>query len=723
MADFVFEIGTEELPARFQPSVESELRDKFTTGLQGAGLPFERLEVFGTPRRSVVYISGLAAQTALGEELVMGPPVRVAFDAEGKPTKAGEGFARTQGVDIAQAFKVNNEKGEYLAVRKQTGGESAMDFFTRFCPEVLNTLNFPKRMRWGSGSFSFARPLRWLLILLDDQIVPVEVGGVKSGRLTHGHRVHGPGPFELDTAVNYFELMRVKCQVIVSAAERRAMIVAQGNELAALAGGKVLWKDSLLDEVQGLCEHPVPLLGSFDPSFLEIPSEVLITSMEVHQKSFGLVRADTDPGDPAQPVLAGELMPHFLTVLNMRPKSEALVRKGWERVLRARLEDGRFFWKADLASGFDVWLDKLDKVIFLAQLGSMGDKTRRLSQLSGWLAERLLEQTGGHAAEGLVAADAARAGRLAKADLVSEMVGEFDTLQGVMGGIYALRKGESPAVAGALAEQYLPAGPDSPLPQSLGGAILSIADKADTLAGCFSLGHVPTGAADPFGLRRCALGIARIIEDRKLRLDVAEIFQKALDEYLEESLDSHNPMVGKYSPGKVLEDLKEFFALRLKNHFIAQGAETLFVEAILAAGSGDAWAAGARLAALRRFSARPDFGAAVLTFKRAANIIRKQGQEMELDGKFRADLLQEEAEKQLAASLEKLMPTFDKLWAEDRFDDLFDLLYELKPGVDNFFSKVMVMAEDKELRHNRLNLLQALVNCLRKLADFDALQM
>lgn len=694
MSDFILEIGVEELPARFLQGLEAELDQKFTAAFEEAALRHGGIRVFSTPRRSVVYVTDMAAGSDEREEDVTGPPVKVAFGPDGALTKAGEGFLRTQGVDIKDTFRVNTDKGEYLAVRKKIGGVPAERILAEACRVIVAGLGFPKRMRWGSGDFTFARPLRWLLALLGDQIIPFEVGGVASGRETRGHRVHGHGPHSLDTASGYFSLMREKGGVTVDAAERRSVIVEQGNALAAKAGGTVLWKDSLLDEVQGLTEHPVPLLASFDPSFLEVPAEVLITSMESHQKSFGLKDAD------------GKLMPHFLTVLNITPKDVELVRKGWERVLRARLEDARFFWKSDLSSGFDNWLERLDKVIFLDKLGSMGDKTRRVSILSGWLAERL----GGVSVE-----DAKRAGRLSKADLVTEMVGEFDTVQGIMGSIYAARKGENDTVAKALAEQYLPAGPDTPVPSTLCGAIISMADKADTLVGCFGLGHIPTGAADPFALRRAALGIARIMEQCKLRFPVRELFAKAQEAY--------GAKDWKLQPAEALARLDEFFALRLKNYFIGKGEETLLVEGALGAGCDDVWAASARLAALGRFSSRPDFAESVLTFKRAANIIRKQGQAANLDGNYRKELLREPAESAFAQSLDKLLPDFEALWAKDDFDSLFDLLYQYKPAVDAFFDGVMVMAEEPELRLNRLNLLKALVSCLSRLADFDALQM
>lgn len=698
MPVFILELGTEEIPARFLPAQEKELSARFSATLIEAGLEYGAFTITSTPRRQVVYIADVAPRSRESEDVVTGPPVRVAFDADGNPTKAGLGFAKTQGVDFSATFTQKTGKGEYLAAKVKSGGESAMQIFERICPAIINGLSFPKRMHWDDSGFLFARPLRWVLALLDGDIVPFKVGAIESGRSTRGHRVLGVGPWELDNAKNYFELIRDKGKITASAKERSEIILSGGNALAEKSGGKILWKDSLLEEVTGLTEHPVPMLGSFDPSFLEVPREVLLTSMESHQKSFGVEGKD------------GKLLPHFLTVLNITPRGDELVRRGWERVLRARLEDARFFWHTDLNSNFDAWLERLDKVIFLAGIGSMGDKTRRIGKLAEWLAQSCKAD-----GNGVSPADASRAGRLSKADLVTEMVGEFDTLQGVMGSIYAAKKGENAVVSAALAEQYLPAGPESPLPESMCGALVSMADKADTLAGCFGLGLVPTGTADPYALRRCALGIARIIVEKKLRLDVRELFKKALEFYGERQW--------KLAPPEALEKLNDFFSLRLKNYFTGKGAETLLAEAVISAGFGDVWDASRRLEALRRFAAKPDFEQAVLTFKRPANIVRKQGENAGLDGKFDSALLREAAEKELAGDLEKLMPKFRAHYASGEYDALFDLLYQLRPVVDGFFTDVMVMCEDEKLRKNRLNLLYALVAELKGLADFDAMQV
>lgn len=418
------------------------------------------------------------------------------------PSKALEGFARTNGVEVKDVYTIKTPKGEYVAVKKTVGGRGAGDILADVCPGIISGVPFAKRMRWGTSSFTYARPMHWILALLDDSVVSFEVGPVKSGRTTRGHRIHGAGPFEVPSASDYVDVVTKKGGLVLDGAERRRIIIEGADRQAKAVGGRVLYTEGLLNEVCGLVEHPVPLLGDFDKIYLEVPREVLVTSMQVNQKSFGLEDS------------AGNLLPHFVTVLNLTPPDVELVKHGWERVLRARLEDARFFWHEDLKNSFDKWLEELEHVVFIRGLGTMGDKTRRLEKLCRAIAEKC---------DPAVADNAARAGRLSKADLVTNMVGEFDTLQGVMGGIYAKRMGENDAVASAVSEQYLPAGPDSPLPVSATGAILSIADKVDTMAGCFGLGLIPTGAADPNALRRCALGIIRIVREFGFSLDMRDL--------------------------------------------------------------------------------------------------------------------------------------------------------------------------------------------------------
>jgi glycyl-tRNA synthetase beta chain len=435
------------------------------------------------------------------------------------------------------------------------------------------------------------------------------------------------------------------------------------------------------------------MLGGFHEKFLELPPEVLLTSMETHQKSFGLRGAD------------GKLLPYFLTAANIESREPALVRKGWERVLRARLEDARFFWEADCAATFDHWLDKLDKVIFIGPLGTMGDKTRRLEKLAAFIADRVAPE---------LAEPLARAGRLSKADLVSEMVYEFDDLQGKMGGIYARLKGESEIVAQALYEQYLPAGQDSALPSSMAGAILSLADKLDNLAGCFGLGMVPTGAADPYALRRSALGVCRIILEMGLKVDIAVLLREAQKGYAN--------VTWKLGEDEALDKLLDFFGQRLRAYWNGQGIPTLVIEAAMAPGFTDINDTWLRVRALAEFSREVDFEASVLTFKRAANIIRKQT-DQDLCGSVREELLEVDAEKSFWATLQEIEPVWAELAAAADYPQMLARLRVLRPAVDGFFDGVMVMSDDLALRANRLNLLYRLVNTLGRVADFGKFQV
>ncbi len=692
MSHFVLEIGVEEMPARFLPLLDRELRDRFTALLSEAGLDHARVSTASTPRRLVVDITGLVAVQKTEEIVVSGPPVRIALDAEGKPTKAGLGFAKSQNVDFDQVHVEKTDKGEYLALRKTVGGRGAAEILAETCATILPGLTFPKKMQWMGKDCTFGRPVRWLLALLDDTTVPFGFAGLTAANETRGHRVMGPGPFTVSHADDYARILHEQGRVILDAADRKCAIRTEGDRLAEV-GGTVEWSESLLDQVANLVEAPRAMLGGFHQKFLELPAEVLLTSMETHQKSFGLRGAD------------GKLLPYFLTAANIESREPALVRKGWERVLRARLEDARFFWEADCAATFDHWLDKLDKVIFIGPLGTMGDKTRRLEKLAASIAAHVAPE---------LSADMARAGRLSKADLVSEMVYEFDDLQGKMGGIYARRKGESEVVAQALYEQYLPAGQDSSLPATMAGAILSLADKLDNLTGCFGLGMMPTGAADPYALRRCTLGVCRIILELGLKVDIASLLREAQNGYV--------GVTWKLSPDEALDKLMDFFGQRLRAYWNAQGIETLVLEAAMAPGFADIYETWRRVRALADFSREEDFEASVLTFKRAANIIRKQAGQ-ELTGTVREELLENDAEKAFWATLRQIEPVWAELAVASDYPQMLTRLRILRPAVDGFFDGVMVMCDDATLRTNRLNLLYRLVTTLGQVADFGKFQV
>ncbi len=690
MSTFVLEIGSEELPSRFLPGQKKALLESYTAKLTELGLAFGSIEVFCTPRRACVLIRDLASTQASREEVVSGPPVRIAYQADGTPSKALEGFLRTQQLSLQEIFEQKTDKGVYIAAKKTTGGKSASALLAEISPAIIAALPFAKRMRWGSLSISHARPLHWILALLDEAIVPFSIGPIASGRLTFGHRIHGRGPFSVASAEDYFSVLRDQGKVMLASSQRREVIRQEGDRLAQKIAGHVLWKDSLLEEVEGLVEHPVPLLADFDASYLDVPKEVLLTSMESHQKSFGI--ADEQ----------GNLLPHFLTVLNIDPLDLDVVKKGWERVLHARLDDARFFWQEDLRSSFATWLDKLDQVIFIGPLGSMGDKTRRLEQLTRWLADTLFPS------DAALAKACARAGRLSKADLVSGMVGEFDSLQGIMGGIYARKMGEEEKVAQALAEQYLPQGPDSPMPESVVGALLSMADKADTLAGCFGLNKIPTGTADPFALRRCVLGILRILQDYGFELSIRELLTQAFTLY--------GARKWKLDQDQAIAKLTDFVGGRLQNYLQGAGHSVVLTEACLRAGMDNVPDACARLAALAAFAKTPDYVASVQIMKRIANILQKQEP---VSSSYSAALFQHAAETNLAKQLESLQA----LGQSREYGHLLETLLALRPYVDAFFDSVMVICDDVQVRNNRLALLKRIHDLYAPIADFSALQI
>lgn len=695
---FILEIGYEEMPAGFLPDMEEQIRAKLPEALAGARLEADAMRVVSTPRRLVAYCASMAVTQRIEDELLIGPPWKAAFGPDGRPQKPALGFAAGHGAAPEDLFSHDTPRGAYAALRKQVGGGSALEILPKVVHDLIAGLGFAKKMHWADGEFQFGRPLRWLLCLLGPDVVPASVAGIKADRLTYGHRVMGPGPWTVPDAAAYWDIVRDQGRVLVDGVARGEQILAQGDSLAEARDARIIWKQSLLDEVVQLVEHPRAILGGFDPVYLELPRAVLLTSMEKHQKSFGVEDRE------------GTLTPYFLTVINLRPRDEHLVRKGWERVLKARLEDARFFYQVDCRAGVGTWLAMLDQVTFLAPLGSMGDKSRRLERLSRGLAKRFAPSF-----EHM----AARAGLLAKTDLVSEMVKEFAELQGVMGGIYAARSGEPDDVSAAISEHYLPLGPDSAVPLSRLGAVLAMADKADTLAGCFGLNMIPTGAADPYALRRAALGFCRIVLEHGLRLDLCELLREALENY--------EQVEWKLMPQEALERLLEFFSQRLRAFFISQGHATRIVDAAVGAGFGDVFALRARVVALEEFSRAEDFTASVQTFKRMANIVRKQAMETEegrsLTGEYREDLMTERQERELARAWRELLPRWEALWAEDRFGALLGLLREVKPLVDDLFDHVMVMCPEAELRVNRLNLLKSMMDRFGRLADFAALQV
>lgn len=692
MPDFLLEIGTEELPARFLANEEAQILELFDSALHEEKLPFDKMEVYSTPRRLALVIVGLAERQKSGEEIIIGPPLNIAYDATGKPSQALLGFLKNNQADESQVFNQKSGKGEYIAIKKQIGGKSAKEILQNICPQILSRLSFPKRMHWAHERQPYARPVHWILALLDKEPVKFDFAGISSDIFTYGHRVHGTGKQAAQSIGNWVDILE-QSGIVVDSQKRKNAIIEAGNKLANEIDGQVVWKDSLLDEVSGLVEYPVVILGSFDPAYLEIPSEVLLTSMETHQKSFGLRDQQ------------GNLLPAFLTVLNLKPKNMEIVRKGWERVLKARLEDAQFFWRNDSNIPFSHWQEKLKDVIFIGQLGTMAEKTDRLEKLCAWLASKFVPSR---------EKDLERAAQLAKADLVSGMVGEFDVLQGIMGGIYAKNAGENEIVYTAISEQYLPAGPDTPVPASPGGAILSLADNADRLTGCFGLNIIPGGTADPQGLRRSALAIIRILLDKNWHLSLDKLFSFSRSLY-----GARN---WKLSPEEAQEKLLNFMKMRLQNYFVSKGFPTTFVQAVLTGNSDDVTACKDRLEALTRFAKSDNFVELAQILKRSGNIVKKSSSALD-DAKWQKEYLLEEEEKNLADILTSLEAEVQLCLANKDYDGAFNSLNTLQEPVSKFFDKIMVNCEDRRLKENRLKLLRDIEKIYAPLLSFNLLQV
>ncbi len=701
MASFVLEVGTEELPSLFLPNAEEELKNCFFNVLKELGYNFFEVLSYSTPRRLVVYIPEVNTIQPISEECVIGPPIHIAFDNNGKPTKVAEKFSATLGLHVDKLIRIENKKGEYLAGMKKKGGKATSSLLGGVCESILRSLHLPKRMYWeGSNGETFLRPVRWILSLFDQDIIPINFCGVHSSNKTFGHRIHGPGPFNVSCSEDFFIVLEESGKITLDRAKRRHFIIEKGNQLAETLLGSVIWKDKLLEEVEGLVEHPYPLLGAIDSMYLELPPEVLLTSMEVHQKTFGI-----------KSFQGTRLMPNFLTVLNMEPSQHELVRQGWERVLHARLSDAYFFWKADLGQTFETWCNKLEKVTFLAPLGTMMQKTQRLSGLCIWLA---------HKVSNVDVDEAKEVGLLSKADLVSEVVKEFDTLQGIMGGIYAKKQGKKVSVAQALAEQYLPSGPDTNLPQTDLGSILSIADKIDTLVGCFGLNMIPTGTSDPYALRRYALGIIRILLERE--------YLVSIDELITEAQKNYKHVSWKLDPIHAREELKKFFVVRLKNYFSMLGYESRSIDAVMAVQyvqSDYVHYIKQRLEVIKLLSKSRRFETIILSFKRVVNILNKYSKEVPSGSAYswNKEILVEDIEKKLSDYLSLSENILFESIVEGVTHKAIENIKLLSELVDSFFENVMVMCDNEELKKNRLQLLRGVEKILLQIGDFSALQM
>ncbi|PKM83098.1 MAG: glycine--tRNA ligase subunit beta [Firmicutes bacterium HGW-Firmicutes-14] len=684
--DFVLEIGTEEIPARFMSPAISQMQELAEGWLKENRLNCEEVFATGTPRRLVVYINGLSEKQEESVEEVKGPSQKAAYDADGNPTKAAAGFARSQGVDVRELVLKETPNGEYVyAVKKQTGRET-VQVLPELCTGVISGLSFPKPMRWSDKEMRFARPIRWLLALFGDEVIPFETEGLTSGRITYGHRFLSEGPVEIDSAGGYFSMLKDE-HVIVNHIERKELVWTQVNDLAGREGGEVIPDDELLDEITQLLEYPTALCGSFDPDYLRLPREVLITPMREHQRYFPVVGPE------------GKLLPKFITLRNGTDSFLDTVREGNEKVLKARLADAEFFYEEDLKQPLRGKVDKLKKIVFQESLGTVYEKVERIIALGKYLAGEL------GISDPEITADVEQAAYLCKADLVTNMVYEFPELQGIMGREYALRNGEKPSVAEAVFEHYLPRFSGDILPGTVAGRILSIADKIDTIVGCFAAGIQPTGSQDPYALRRQALGICHIALEAKADF--------SLDALVSESFRLYDgKMKARLSGPETAEEVREFFRQRLRNIFMDRGLGYDVVDAVLAAGYDRFTDTLCRAEALANLRSQDIFEKLLTAYNRVANLAKNAVHE-EIDSGLFAENVENELYNEYVKARDEMKIYLD----EHQYRQYLQRFAMLQQYIDRFFEGVMVMVEDEKIKNNRLALLRRVAGLTRNVAD------
>jgi len=704
MPDFLLEIGCEEIPARMIDEAEAELARRVGEVFKRHYLSHANPRVFSTPRRLAVIVATADRQPVLTSQ-TLGPSESVAYK-EGKPTKAAEAFAQRAGVPVESLKLEPTDKGLYVRADTQTGGRLAGDILAEHLPAELRQLRWPKTMYWRARAETFVRPVRWIVALLDDEVVPIEFGGVRAGRGSRGHRTLGED-VSLATANAYVSAL-AGVKVIPTRADREHQI-RKSLDAATRATDGARWREdkNLLDTVVNLTEFPSAILGSFDPEFLALPEEVLVTVMRDHQKYFAVEDSNH------------KLLPHFLAVLNTDSDPHAIIRHGHERVLRARFNDARFFWETDQKHSLRERVRCLKQVTFQKDLGTYYEKTRRVQRVCSWLAESI-RQSGTAIRPGVLH----KAACLAKTDLTTELVKEFTELQGIVGGLYAreqhldhhLPTSTRQLIADAIYDHYKPESMEDSVPRTIEGAVLSIADKADTIAGMFVLGLQPTGSKDPFALRRQANGIIKTVADHKLPLNLSALFEYAGEAYRGSAAEK------KFSADVAYADaLRSFLRERLEFYLRdVRGFKYDVVNAVLAAGADGVVDVLARAEAVAQVRPSEDFESISAAFKRIKNILRQASEnQKQVAASIDSNLLREAAERDLAAAIPEISKKVESLRGERRYQQALLEISRLRPAVDTFFDKVMVMVEDEPLRANRLALLQTLLKEFSTIADFS----
>ncbi|UJZ90075.1 glycine--tRNA ligase subunit beta [Haemophilus seminalis] len=684
--NFLVEIGTEELPPKALKTLATSFADNVEAELNQAGLTFDKIEWFAAPRRLAVKVLNLATQQPSKEIEKRGPAVSAAFDAEGKPTKAAEGWARGCGITVEQAERIATDKGEWLVHRAKIEGQPTKNLLNGIVANALAKLPIPKPMRWADKTVQFIRPVHTVTMLLGDELIEGEILGVASARTIRGHRFLGEKEFEIQHADQYPQLLREKGSVVADFNERKAEILAKSQAKATALGGVADIEESLLEEVTSLVEYPNVLAAKFEERFLAVPAEALVYTMKGDQKYFPIYDKD------------GKLLPHFIFVSNINPEDPTAIIEGNEKVVRPRLTDAEFFFKTDLKQKLVDRLPRLETVLFQQQLGTLKDKTDRIEQLAGEIAKQI----------GADEAKAKRAGLLSKCDLMTNMVFEFTDTQGVMGMHYARHDGEDEEVAVALNEQYMPRFAGDELPKSLVASAVALADKFDTLTGIFGIGQAPKGSADPFALRRAALGALRIIVEKNLPLDLEDLVKKSAALFGD-----------KLTNKNVVADVVDFMLGRFRAWYQDEGIAVDVIQAVLARRPTRPADFDARVRAVSHFRTLDSAEALAAANKRVSNILAKADAAI---GEINLTACVEPAEKALAEAVLALRTEVQPLIAQGDYTAVLDKLANLRAPVDSFFDNVMVNAEDPALRQNRLAILNTLQGLFLQVADISVLQ-
>ncbi|MDG6279899.1 glycine--tRNA ligase subunit beta [Glaesserella parasuis] len=685
--NFLAEIGTEELPPKALKKLATAFAENVEAELNQAGLSFDKVEWFAAPRRLAVKVLGLATSQPSKEVEKRGPAVSAAFDAEGKPTKAAEGWAKGCGITVEQAERIATDKGEWLVHRAVIEGQPTKNLLVGMISNALAKLPIPKTMRWGDKTEQFVRPVHTVNLLLGDELIEGEILGIASGTTIRGHRFLGEREFQISHADQYPALLKEKGSVVADFNERKALILAKAQEKATALGGVADIEEDLLDEVTSLVEYPNVLAAKFEERFLAVPAEALVYTMKGDQKYFPIYDKD------------GKLLPHFIFVSNINPEDPSKIIEGNEKVVRPRLTDAEFFFKTDLKQRLEDQLPRLETVLFQQQLGTLRDKTARIEQLAGEIAKQI----------GADETKAKRAGLLSKCDLMTNMVFEFTDTQGVMGMHYARHDGEDEEVAVALNEQYMPRFAGDELPKSLVASSVALADKFDTLTGIFGIGQAPKGSADPFALRRAALGALRIIVEKNLPLDLSDLVATSAKLFGDKLTNSN-----------VVEEVVDFMLGRFRAWYQDEGIAVDVIQAVLARRPTRPADFDARVRAVSHFRTLDSAEALAAANKRVSNILAKV--EGKISSEIDRTLLVEAEEKALAEQVITLQAELAPLFEKGEYQTALDRLAGLREVVDNFFDKVMVNAEDPKLRQNRQAILNNLRNLFLQVADISLLQ-